>query len=190
MVKEQSIKDQIGKLMLGKAIEAGQHLQGGKYKEAREFLRQINAQGRKLEWRRGKYGLKHLPPMEEVGVLKTKINEARAAVQVATGNIDHLLKLPTPELIRKLNKSELVIKERLDQRYEKEEGYKKTIESEIAILIKVIQDAKKIIWQEPWISTPAFHNPKNKGLLKDLIEKKFSEEKISLRRNFLKKRFP
>lgn len=54
MATEQSINDPI-KALYGWAIKAKQNADLGKYPAAEKFLRNINTQGRRLEWRGWKF---------------------------------------------------------------------------------------------------------------------------------------
>ena len=69
MAEEQSLKDQIA-AMESWSINIREFISFGNYDEAKKLLREINTQGRRLEWRGGKRGLKHLPEMSQIKVLK------------------------------------------------------------------------------------------------------------------------
>ena len=140
--KEQSIKDQIAALE-GWAIDAKEKADAGNYKEAEADFKNIDVQGRRLEWRGGKYGLKHLPDLAEVKELKKKITAARAACQQALTSITSLSKLPKPE--GKKPAEVAAIKK-------KEISLKKQAGENIAILIQDWKEARAIADAEPWLN--------------------------------------
>ena len=77
---EQSIKDRIA-AMEGWAIQISQKISSTEYKKGEDLVQKLKQQGRKLEWRGGKSGLKRLPELAEVITIKKNISEARAAIQ-------------------------------------------------------------------------------------------------------------
>ncbi len=144
MAEEESIQKQVA-AMEKFALEAKKKVEQGEweYKLIEELLRDINNQGKKLEWRGGLTGLKHLPEMEEVEALRKNITEARAAVAQARSFIDYLKKLnkkgeKKPEVIAAIQK--------------KEKSYQEKIVNSIKILTSVLFQAVDIIKKEPWIN--------------------------------------
>ncbi len=94
MAKEQLINDPITG-MYSWAIKAKQNADLGKYAEAEKFLRNINTQGKRLEWRG--WRLRPSSETEEVKELKRRISEARAAALQALFYVEHLEKLAKKE---------------------------------------------------------------------------------------------
>ena len=94
MSTEQSLKDQIAALE-GWAIKAKQQSDLGKYDEVVKLLKQINTQGRRLEWRGG---LRHLPKIKEVKALTMKISQVRAAAQISLSAVEKLKSVAPKEL--------------------------------------------------------------------------------------------
>jgi hypothetical protein len=164
MAEEKSIKDQIA-AMEGWAIKAKQNADAGKYEETNELLRTINTQGRRLEWRGGTSGLKHLPDMEEVKVLKRKVSEARAAAQQAQSSIQHMEKVMGKE--RKGSS-----KEEHFARENKKAQYQKEITKSLAILIEVTKKANAIVKDEPWLNPTYLARKDNSKVLLDLFRAK------------------
>ncbi len=128
--EEQSIKEQIA-AMEGWAIRAKELYEtAGNFNGAIEQLRLINTQGRRLEWRGGNSGLKHLPRLRAVKGLKKNIMEARAAAQEAQSAASYFLESKVSE--------------------SKKQKYKKIFTKQVTILIYLLQKARKIADNEPW----------------------------------------
>lgn len=159
MAEEQSIKDQIA-AMEGWAIKAKQNIDSGKYEEAEELLRTVNTQGRRLEWRGGERGLKHLPEMNSVNILKKKISQARSAAQEAQNSINYFGKIAKKE---GKNPAETAAIKR------KETNYKNEIVKNVSILIKELIDAKTISDSEPWFDPEVLVEKSNLEILFTLL---------------------
>ncbi len=134
MPEEKSIQNQIA-AMESWAIDTRNKIGAGNYNDAEADLKNINLQGRRLEWRRGKLGLKHLPDLDEVKKLKKKITSARAAAQFALTSITNLSKLlkqkgKTPAEVAAIEK--------------KENSLKKDAGKNTTILIRVLEEARGI----------------------------------------------
>lgn len=156
--KEQSIKNQIAS-MEAWAIDAKRKADSGNYKEAEENLNNINSQGRRLEWRGGMHGLRHLPDLAEVKELKTRISSGRAAAQNALTFIHDLIKL--------LPKKEGKKPEEVAAIEKKEINNRKNAGQNIAILIQVLKQARAISDKEPWLDV--FVIAKNKKILETFL---------------------
>ncbi|HLD72740.1 MAG TPA: hypothetical protein VJA23_04080 [Candidatus Nanoarchaeia archaeon] len=129
MTKEQLVNDQIS-AMYGWAIKAKQNADSGKYTDAEAFLRNINVQGRRLEWRGWRWRLRSSPEVDEVKKIKMRISEVRAAALLALFYIEHLEKLAKkegkkPEEIVAINK--------------KKKDYQKETIKNLTILIHVLK---------------------------------------------------
>ena len=138
---EESIKKQIA-AMESWAIDARKKAESSNYKKTEDNLKEINIQGRRLEWRGGMAGLRHLPDIEEVKELKKRISSARAAAKDALSYIHDLLKL----LPRKEGKSraEIAAIEVRTSNNKRDAG------KNIMILIQVLKEARTIAEKEPW----------------------------------------
>ncbi len=158
--KEQSIKDRIASLE-GWAIIAKQNVDAGKYEEANEPLRSINIEGRRVEWRGGNLGLRHLPKMEEVKVLKRKVSEARAAAQRAMISLKYL------EGIGKEKKG--TSKEEHFARERKKAQHLPEIKNNLAILIEVTKQANAIAKDRPWVNVKYLILKENAGILREFF---------------------
>ena len=140
MAEEQSLKDQIA-AMESWSINIREFISFGNYDEAKKLLREINTQGRRLEWRGGKRGLKHLPEMSQIKVLKIKISQTRSASQEAQTSIEHFERVAKKE--GKTPVEIAAIKR-------KETSYKNETRKNVSILIKELIGAKEISDAEPW----------------------------------------
>ena len=148
---KQLIKDQIA-AMEAWAIDAKQKADSGNYKEAEANLKNINRQGRRLEWRGGQYGLKHLPDLEEVEQLKKKITQVRAAAQTALTSITKLSKLPKQEGKKPAEIAAI---------RQKEGSLKKDSGKNITILIQSLKQARAISDAEPWMNLDVISRDKD-----------------------------
>ena len=146
--------------MEGWAIKTKQRADLGKYGEAGSLLKIIDLQGRRLEWRGG--GLKHLPELEEVKILKYKISEARAAVQQSISAITNVTELPKQE--GKKPAEVAAIKKQ-------EAKYLENIGKNTAIGIQLLKEAREIVSAEPWISPSTYIKPENRNVLLQLLRK-------------------
>ena len=142
MPEEKSIQNQIA-AMEGWAIDAKKKADSSNYKEAEDDLKNLNLQGRRLEWRGGKYGTRHLPDLEEVKELKAKITSARAATQQAMTAVSNLIRLSKKEGKTPAEIQAIKIKE---------SGYKKDAGQNITMSIQVLKQARAIADKEPWSS--------------------------------------
>lgn len=140
MAENETIKTEVA-AMQGWALEAKKKADVGNYKEALKNLKNVNQQGRKLEWKGKLIGLNELPYLEEVKFLKKKITSARAAAQTSISSLEKLTKLPKGK-----NPAEVAaIKV-------KENNLKKETSKNIIILLQILSDAKKIVDAEPWMN--------------------------------------
>src|SRR3989338_5821178 len=109
------------------SINIREFISFGNYDEAKKLLREINTQGRRLEWRGGKRGLKHLPEMSQIKVLKIKISQTRSDSQEAQTSIEHFERVAKKE--GKTPVEIAAIKR-------KETSYKNETRKNVSILIK------------------------------------------------------
>ncbi|MBW2995664.1 pentapeptide repeat-containing protein [Candidatus Woesearchaeota archaeon] len=178
MAEEQTIKNEIA-AMEGWAIDAKGKADSADYKGAISDLKKLNLQGRRLEWRGGKYGLKHLPDLAEVEQLKERIASARAAAQNAIGAV---------EKMTKLGKGKTPAEEAAIKR--KEGNLRKDAGKNITILIQVLKLARATAEKEPWMDLSII--VKNKKVLAEFLRgagyyKGFSqEERMELERDYIK----
>ena len=162
MAEEKSIKDQIYEMYDVWAVAAQQEAGKGNYEKVKEELGKINLQGRKLEWRGGLSGLKHLPDMEEVKVLKNKVTEARAAAQQALSSIQHMEKLMGKEK-KGSSKGEHFAKEKKKAQYQQE------ITKSLAILVEVTKQANAIAKDESWLNLTYLTRKNNSTVLLEFL---------------------
>ena len=152
---EESIKDIIAG-MEGWSIQAKQKSDSKIFNEAVELLRNLNTQGRRLEWRGGKSWLKHLPKLKEVDILKQKISQSRAAVQESLSALQHLDKLAKNEGKKP---AEVAAIEK------KRSGYLKTAETNLVMCIQLLKESRGIVKSEPWFDGEVLSRPENKEIL-------------------------
>lgn len=155
MAKEESVIDQI-KAMEGWAIQAKQLADARKYDEAVKLLKEINTQGRKLEWRGGSRGLRQLPQMEETKQLQLKISQARSATQGSLSAAQHLSKLgkkagKTPAAVAAIKS--------------KGSGYLKDVGKNLPICIQVLKEANALVSSKFWMDPKVLLRPENKAIL-------------------------
>lgn len=167
---EQSIQDQISG-MYGWAIEVKKEFEQGHFEKAEELLKNINRQGRRLEWRSGARGLRHLPDMEEVEVLKKRITEARAATEQVRSTLRHREKIQT-NIQAELRKGVTVqknISREINSKLVSNDGI---IIKYTGVLIQILKEAKKIADSEPWYDPVVLSKPSNFDIATDLFTKK------------------
>ncbi len=179
MVDEQSILDQI-KAMEGWAIQARQKIYSQKFSDVDHLLKLVDVQGRKLEWRSGVSGLKHLPELDDVKVLRTKITQARAASQRCLTALTSVAKLAKNEG-KKPAQVAIIRKEK--------EKYLKIIGEHISILIETLKIAVAISSQEPWLNPQTYIKLENRNALLQLLRKEgfFSSMDTRVRRDLVNK---
>ncbi len=172
MVDESALTNQIS-AMEGWAIklldqihelEGSPNLRG--VSSALKLARNVNLQGRKLEYRSS--GLKKLPDMQLVKDLRHKITEARAAAQVVQGKVEDLerhVKDPKFE-VKKLAKLA--------------DARKNTIS-----MIHTLHDALALSKAEPWVDAKELAKSKNKEAFVMLLkgEDYYSRFNVAQRRN-------
>ena len=152
---EESIKDIIA-AMEGWAIKAKQKIASKNFNEAVKLLRNLNTQGRRLEWSGSKSGLKHLPKLKEVGILKQKISQSRAAAQESLSALQHLDKLAKKEG-KKPAEVAVIEKKRSD--------YLKTAGQNVVMCIQLLKESRGIVESEPWFDGEVLSRPENKEIL-------------------------
>ena len=152
---EESIKDIIA-AMEGWAIKAKQKIASKNFNEAVKLLRNLNTQGRRLEWSGSKSGLKHLPKLKEVGILKQKISQFRAAAQESLYALQHLDKLAKKEG-KKPAEVAVIEKKRSD--------YLKTAGQNVVMCIQLLKESRGIVESEPWFDGEILSRPENKTIL-------------------------
>src|SRR3989344_2703168 len=156
---EESIKDIIA-AMEGWAIKAKQKIASKNFNEAVKLLRNLNTQGRRLEWSGSKSGLKHLPKLKEVGILKQKISQSRAAAQESLSALQHLDKLAKKEG-KKPAEVAVIEKKRSD--------YLKTAGQNVVMCIQLLKESRGIVESEPWFDGEVLSRPENKEILLMLL---------------------
>ncbi len=111
------------------------------YEQIKNNLRNINALGRKLEWRGGKYGLRSLPgDLKETKKLKKSVTAARAAAQQALTILTDLSKIQkTMKAVEKKTPAEVAAIDR-KERILKDKFIKNT-----TILVQVLKEAESYI---------------------------------------------
>lgn len=165
MAEKLPIKKQIA-AMEGWAIKAKQDIYSGEYKKAAESLKNLNFEGRRLEWRGEEFGLKDLPEMEEVKALKKEISSARASAL---------------EIISMLDKIESFKKKYPDQKeFERKAKSNLDLSKKYAIsMLEMVVRARAVVEKEPW-------KPENFPLIK--TEKWFASifEQFAKRKGYYK----
>src|SRR3989344_1434602 len=156
---EESIKDIIA-AMEGWAIKAKQKIASKNFNEAVKLLRNLNTQGRRLEWSGGKSGLRHLPKLKEVDILKQKISQFRAAAQESLSALQHLDKLAKKEG-KKPAEVAVIEKKRSD--------YLKTAGQNVVMCIQLLKESRGIVESEPWFDGEVLSRPENKEILLMLL---------------------
>src|SRR3989344_1691412 len=152
---EESIKNIIA-AMEGWSIQAKQKNDSKIFNEAVELLRNLNTQGRRLEWSGGKSGLRHLPKLKEVEILKQKISQFRAAAQESLSALQHLDKLAKKEGKKP---AEIAVIEK------KRSGYLKTAGTNLVMCIQLLKESRSIVESEPWFDGEILSRPENKTIL-------------------------
>lgn len=160
MSNDMSVKEQVA-AMESWAIDVKNSLSSENYTEGLGLLRNINSQGRKLEWRYCPRGIKNYPKLKEVEILKTKISQTRAAAQATLTNLKHLEKVDKRK--QKKTDAELAAIEKEKKKYQKE------ITKSVAILIKVLLDVSSITNAEPWFDPVILVKPENKSVLATVL---------------------
>ena len=171
MVKEQSIKDQI-RSMEGWAIKGLQKEEQEDYDGARKLLKLLQVQARKLERTSGKNGLKHLPKLEEVNILKMRVTESRAATGFLMGCLGKIQKLKKKET-EKEDEAELAAIR------QEEKGYIKEVGKYSASLVHQIDEARKIVDLEPWINPIHLARSENMDILWEFLRRDGYYEHLS-----------
>src|SRR3989344_748171 len=156
---EESIKNIIA-AMEGWSIQAKQKNDSKIFNEAVELLRNLNTQGRRLEWSGGKSGLRHLPKLKEVDILKQKISQFRAAAQESLSALQHLDKLAKKEG-KKPAEVAVIEKKRSD--------YLKTAGQNVVMCIQLLKESRGIVESEPWFDGEVLSRPENKEILLMLL---------------------
>lgn len=161
MADEQSILEQI-KAIEAWAIQAKQKVDSRKFDDAGKLCKTIEVQGRRLEWRSGESGLKHLPELEEVKTLRLKVSEARAAVQQSISAVTSLAKLAKKEGKKP---AEVAAIKRDEVRYLNNTG------KSIIICIQLLKEARAIASAEPWVNPELYIKTENRKVLLALLRK-------------------
>ncbi|MCK4589412.1 MAG: pentapeptide repeat-containing protein [Nanoarchaeota archaeon] len=144
--QESSVERQID-FTYGQAIKARNALNQGNYKTTQKRLRDVDRQCRRLEWRGGGWGLRHLPDLDQVEDLKTDISTVRAAAKSGVDHINNYLGLDKLAKRKKFAKHET----KLTAIKKKKNELKKDIVRDVMMAVNGAKRANDIADAEPWM---------------------------------------